>query len=380
MNQAMALGGLSGRSGYIDVKQRLSRASGLTGEGRQAVDDELRCRDEGPSWTVPDPVAEPRLAVVIPSFRAAGTIGAVLRAIGPEVGQIYVVDDGCPESTGEHALREIPDPRVVLLRNPRNLGVGGAMKRGYARALADGADIVVKLDADGQMDPRHIRRLVAPIVNGAADYAKGNRFAPVHLMPSGSPPRALRAMPPARRAGNMAFSILHKAATGHWRIGDPANGYTAIHARALRRIGLEALADCFFFETDMLYRLSLVDAVVADVALPACYPGSQSSLRLRRVVPRIAWMTASRLYLRLRAKYFTGPWNLGSVKLFAAVAMIAAASALTGWRWVRPWEGTGTSQAALACLLLGLGLLVAAGLHDARTAAREPLSRRSWSV
>lgn len=324
--------------------------------------------------------AGPRLAVVIPSFRAAETIGAVLRAIGPEIHHIYVVDDGCPDSTGERALREICDPRVVLLRNPRNLGVGGAMKRGYARALADGAEIVVKLDADGQMDPRHICRLIAPILDGAADYAKGNRFAPRRLMPAGSPPLALKAMPPARLVGNILFSWLHKAATGYWRIGDPANGYTAIHSGALERIGLEALADCFFFETDMLFRLNLVDAVVADVALPACYPGSGSSLRLRRVAPRFAVMTASRLFRRLRAKYFAGRWNLGSLKLAAAMAMLSAALGLAGWRWFDiPGGRSGfeSAGAATACLLLGLALLGAAGLYDARRTEREPLSRRS---
>ncbi len=317
-----------------------------------------------------------RLAVVIPSFRAAATIGAVLRAIGPEVARIYVVDDGCPDSTGERALRDNEDDRIAVLRNPRNLGVGGAMKRGYARALADGAEIVVKLDADGQMDPRHIQRLIAPILEGRADYCKGNRFAPAGLMPSGSSPLALKSMPPARRAGNMAFSVLHKAATGYWRIGDPANGYTAIHARALERIGLEALADCFFFETDMLFRLNLVEAVVADVALPACYPGSGSSLSLRRIAPRFALMTADRFVRRLRAEYFTGAWNPGSLKLIAAAAMIAAAAGLAGWRWMEPLAGSGAAAAATACLLLGLGLLAAAGLYDARKAVREPLSRR----
>jgi glycosyltransferase involved in cell wall biosynthesis len=329
-------------------------------------DQELRDEDRDD----PDPVPTartPRLAVVIPSFRAAATIGAVLRAIGPEVGHIYVVDDGCPDSTGERAL-EAADPRITVLRNPRNLGVGGAMKRGYGRALADGAEIVVKLDADGQMDPSHIARLIAPILEGRADYCKGNRFAPGRLMPSGSPPRALRTMPPARRAGNMAFSVLHRAATGYWRIGDPANGYTAVHARALERIGIEALADCFFFETDMLFRLNLVDAVVADVPLPACYPGSGSSLRLRRVAPRFAIMTVSRLVRRLRAKYFAGRWNPGSVKLAMAMAMIAAAAGLAGRQRL---------AMATVCLLFGLTLLAAAGLYDARRAAREPLSGRS---
>ncbi|HEX8126380.1 MAG TPA: glycosyltransferase family 2 protein [Allosphingosinicella sp.] len=321
----------------------------------------------------------PRLAVVIPSFRAARTIGAVLRAIGPEVAHIYVVDDGCPDSTGERALSEISDSRLVLLRNPRNLGVGGAMKRGYVRALADGADIVVKLDADGQMDPRHISTLIAPIVEGVADYSKGNRFAPPSLMPSGSSPSALKTMPPARRAGNMAFSVLHKAATGYWRIGDPANGYTAIHARALERIGLEALADCFFFETDMLFRLNLVDAVVADIPLPACYPGSGSSLSLRRVAPRFAVMTASRLVRRLRAKYFAGRWNLGSVKIAGALVLLGAAPGLGAVGLAgNPAAGSGLEvAAAAACLLLGLGLLAAAGFYDARRTAREPLSRRS---
>ena len=94
-------------------------------------------------------------------------------------------------------------------------------------------------------------------------------------------------MPPSRRP-DMVLSVTHKAATGYWRIGDPANGYTAIHAQALERIGIEALADCFFFETDMLFRLNLVDAVLAGVALPPCSPGSGSSLSLRRAAPRFA--------------------------------------------------------------------------------------------
>jgi glycosyltransferase involved in cell wall biosynthesis len=336
--------------------------------------DELRCEDRADSAPPSAGLGLARIAVVIPSFRAAATIGAVLRAVGPEVKTIYVVDDGCPDSTGERALRDHEDPRITVLHNRRNLGVGGAMKHGYSRALADGAEIVVKLDADGQMDPRHLPRLIAPIVQGRADYCKGNRFAPARLMPSGSSPLALKTMPPARRAGNMAFSVLHKAATGYWGIGDPANGYTAIHARALERIGLEALADCFFFETDMLFRLNLVDAVVADVALPACYPGSGSSLSLRRVAPRFAVMTASRLVRRLRMKYFAGAWNPGSVKLAGAMAMLALATGLAGSRWVGAWPTTG---AALACLALGLALLAAAGRYDARKIAREPLSRRS---
>ena len=337
-----------------------------------------RCEDRNDPAPLSGGAAR-RIAVVIPSFRAAATIGEVLGAIGPEVERIYLVDDFCPDSTGERALRDHHDPRLVVLRNPRNLGVGGAMKRGYARALADGADIVVKLDSDGQMDPRHIPRLVEPLLAGTADYAKGNRFAPPETMPAGSPPRALSQMPFRRRAGNMLHSVFHRAATGYWRIGDPANGYTAVDGRVLDRIGVEALADCFFFETDMLFRLNLAGAVVADVPLPACYPGSGSSLRLRRVAHRFALMTASRCLRRLRAQYFTGQWNLGSVKLAGAFALICAAVGLAGWRWIyaSSIDRAGVTSAELTCLLVGLALLAAAGLYDSRQIDREPLSRRN---
>jgi glycosyltransferase involved in cell wall biosynthesis len=65
---------------------------------------------------------------------------------------------------------------VRVLRHERRRGVGGATISGYRQALADGAAVIVKLDGDGQMDPALIRRVVAPIVSGEADYTKGNRF------------------------------------------------------------------------------------------------------------------------------------------------------------------------------------------------------------
>lgn len=245
------------------------------------------------------------VAVVIPSYRAGATIGAVLGAIPADVRSIYVVDDGCPDATGVRALRECDDPRLAVLHTGRNLGVGGAMKQGYRRALAEGADIIVKLDADGQMDPRDIPRLIAPILEGRADYAKGNRFAPASAMPVGGR-RASEEMPARRRFANGLLSILHGAATGYWSVSDPANGYTAIRADALARLGKEALADCYFFETDMLFRLNLIAARVVDVPLPAFYPGGGSSLRLRRTAPRFAALMARRTLERRRAKRLGG--------------------------------------------------------------------------
>jgi glycosyltransferase involved in cell wall biosynthesis len=243
------------------------------------------------------------VAVVIPSFRAATSIAAVIGRIGTAVQHVYVVDDGCPDATGAVVRRHIADSRVVVIENERNLGVGGAVKRGYRRALAEGVDIIVKLDADGQMDPAHIPLLIEPLAAGRADYAKGNRFADPKLMPAGTAPGALEGMPRRRRFANGLLSMVHKIATGCWHVDDPANGYTAIHARALRHLDLCRLADCFFFETDMLFGLNRIGAVVADVPLPARYSGEVSNVRLRRVALRFCAFIVRRSLQRLAAKW-----------------------------------------------------------------------------
>jgi glycosyltransferase involved in cell wall biosynthesis len=242
------------------------------------------------------------VAVVIPSFRGARSIGAVLRRIGPLARRIYVVDDGCPDGTADVVLRDCRDPRVEVIRNPHNLGVGGAVKAGYRRALEDGADIVVKLDADGQMDPEDMPRLLAPILAGGADYAKGNRFAAARTAAPEAGRRALRTMPVRRRVANRMLSLAHRGVTGYWRIGDPANGYTAVRAETLRGLDLDGISDCFFFETDMLFAIGRAGGRVADVPLPARYSHEgTSSLSLRRIAPRFAGLLMQRAWQRIAA-------------------------------------------------------------------------------
>lgn len=242
------------------------------------------------------------LAVVIPCFRAAASVVPVIGAIGDGVSRIYVVDDGCPDATGQTVREAVRDPRIVVLHNDRNLGVGGAVKRGYAEALRDGAAVVVKLDADGQMDPAAIPRLIEPILAGRADYAKGNRFAPRHLMPAAAR-RGSRSMPALRRSGNRLLSILHKVVTGYWAVSDPVNGFTAVRASVLRQIDLDRVANCWFFEMDMLCQLNLIDARVEDVPLPAIYCKEVSNLRLSRVLGSFPALALRRLARRLWVKH-----------------------------------------------------------------------------
>jgi glycosyltransferase involved in cell wall biosynthesis len=171
-------------------------------------------------------VSVARIAVVIPSFKVRDHILGVIAAIPPEVDRIYVVDDACPEGSGAHVEANCRDERVRVLRNDTNQGVGGATLRGYEAALADGADYLVKLDGDGQMDPGRIPSLVRPLEDGSADYTKGNRFFDLE---------DVRTMPAIRLIGNSILSFVNKVASGYWDVMDPTNGYTAINAVVARR-------------------------------------------------------------------------------------------------------------------------------------------------
>src|SRR5262249_22643411 len=117
-----------------------------------------------------------KIGVIIPCYKVRQHILDVLSNIGAEVWRIYVVDDCCPDRSGDLVQQNCHDPRVQVLRNEQNQGVGGAVMAGYKAAIAGGVDIIVKIDGDGQMDPSLLPQFIAPIVIGQADYTKGNRF------------------------------------------------------------------------------------------------------------------------------------------------------------------------------------------------------------
>ena len=149
------------------------------------------------------------------------------------------------------------------------------MKTAYRRCIELGADVVVKMDADGQMDPGQLTALLDPIVDRGCDYTKGNRFLDS---------KALADMPFVRLWGNLALTFLTKMASGYWHVFDPQNGYVACPTRVLRRLDLDALANDYFFENDMLVHLNILECRVADVPMPARYGGARSSLRIGRVI------------------------------------------------------------------------------------------------
>ena len=321
-----------------------------------------------------------QIIAIIPAFRAAATICAVVRQTLPFVAHVVVVDDACPEGSGACVIDAAFGPSVTVLRNPHNLGVGGAMKRGYAEALRRNADILVKIDADGQMDATSIPLLTRRLVLAQADYAKGNRFAPHHRMPARSDHDTARPMPLARRLGNNLLSFVHKGVTGYWNIVDPANGFTAVHRRALESIDLARVADGYFFETDMLFQLNLVDAVVTDVALPAHYAGEHSSLRIRHVARDFPGLALRRFLKRIWIKYFLQDFNVASIELLLGLPLLLLGVVLGLYHWTEALSSgvpstAGTVMFAALPIIIGFQLLLSAISYDINARPIAPLCR-----
>lgn len=319
---------------------------------------------------------EPRIAVVVPSYRVTQHILGVLKGLGPEAWRIYVVDDACPDGSGDLVAAHCPDPRVVVVRNPINRGVGGAVMAGYAAAIADGADILVKLDGDGQMDPALIPRIVGPVMRADADYAKGNRFFDL---------RHIGRMPALRRIGNLGLSFMAKASTGYWDVFDPTNGYTAIHARVAALLPFDRISERYFFETDILFRLNTLRAAVVDVPMDARYGDEQSNLRVSRVFGEFLVKHVRNFAKRVVYNYFLRDLSIASLELVAGVALTAFGVCFGGWHWYlssssQVAASVGTVMIPSLSLLLGMQLILAFLAYDIASVPRKPLYLRLASA
>ena len=315
-----------------------------------------------------------KIAVIIPCHRcAAQAPGVVTRALAQkEVWKVYIVDDACPEGSGAAVERQHPrNDRTVVIRHERNQGVGGAMVSGYRRALEDGADIMVKIDGDGQMAPELLPAFLTPLLAGEADYAKGNRFYS---------PRSLGSMPLVRLLGNSVLSFAAKAVTGYWHVMDPNNGYTAVHRTALTRIDLSQLAKDYFFETDLLFRLYTARAVVTDVPMEAVYGDERSGLRISRILLGFPPRYVARFAKRLAYTYFVRDFNAGSLQALLGAPLLAFGAAFGAYHWrLSHLTGlpatSGTVMVAAMPVILGFQLLLSALSFDVANVPARPLQR-----
>jgi glycosyltransferase involved in cell wall biosynthesis len=201
-----------------------------------------------------------RVAVVIPAFQAAATIGDVVartRAAAPEA-RIIVVDDGSGDGTGEAGRGK----GAVVVFHPRNRGKGVALREGITRACADGAAVIVTLDADGQHPPAEIPRLIQPIRENRADVVLGAR-------------KRDGGMPLPRRFTNWLSATLVSRIGGQ-RVTDAQTGFRAFTRKVAE--GVQPAGDRYEYEANFLLDALRAGFRVVSVDVPTIY-GARSHFR-----------------------------------------------------------------------------------------------------
>lgn len=247
-----------------------------------------------------------KICVIIPCYRVKDKIIDVINTIPSFIDKIFVIDDCCPELSGQHILDNINNTKVEVISHQINQGVGGALKTGYQKAIEQSFDIAIKIDGDGQMDPKLINKFITPLLHNKADYTKGNRFFKLQY---------LKKMPKARLFGNSGLSFITKLSTGHWNVMDPTNGYTAIRCDVLEYLDLDAIDNRYFFETDLLYQLGLIRGKVVDIPMKAIYEDENSSLSIKKVLFEFSYKHFKLFFKRIWINYFLRDFNIGSIFL-----------------------------------------------------------------
>jgi glycosyltransferase involved in cell wall biosynthesis len=268
------------------------------------------------------------VGVVIPAYNEEGFIGEVIDSLPEFVDQAFVIDDCSTDNTWaeikEYVDAEVQqagvtadsteqaviadgagatisesqsflDRRIVPVRHQTNGGRGAAVQTGYELALMSDMDVVAVLDGDGQMDPDILDTILDPVVDGDADYAKGNRLISR---------RHCVQMSNWRLFGNVVLTVLTKIASGHWNMRDPQNGYTAISTTALEQLSLNDLFDDYGFLNDILIHLDAHGMTIQDVPMEALYGDESSGIRYGSFIPQLSMLLLSGFLWRLQRKYF----------------------------------------------------------------------------
>jgi glycosyltransferase involved in cell wall biosynthesis len=314
------------------------------------------------------------IGLIIPCYKVKAQILKVISGIDEYIDYIYIIDDKCPEKSGEFVLNNIKeDPRLKVIFNKINLGVGGAVKEGYKNGIKDNCDILVKVDGDGQMDPNLIKSLIQPIINGEADYVKGNRF---YYLGN------IKSMPKIRLIGNSILSFINKIVNGYWNIMDPTNGFTAIHTYSLKMLPLHKIDNRYFFESDMLFRLGTIRAVVKDFSIKAVYADENSSLKISKILIKFPLKYLNRFFKRLFYVYVLRDFNVGTLQLMTGSLLILFSFIFGILKWIESINtgipaSSGTVMVAALPFFLGFQLLIAALYFDIQNTPSKTLFNKT---
>lgn len=236
------------------------------------------------------------IVVVVPAHNEETQIQAVVQTMPSYVDTIVVVNDCSSDKTADVVESLQSDhPSLILINHEENQGVGAAIATGYKWARDKNADVAVVMAGDGQMDPGDLPAILDPVVNGHADYSKGNRLT------SGE---AFKKIPKVRYFGNSILTMLTKIASGYWHVTDSQTGYTAINKKALHTIDWDNMYKRYGQPNDLLVKLNVYNFRVVDVPIKPVYNvGEKSGIRIKRVIFSMSWLLFKLYCWRMKEKY-----------------------------------------------------------------------------
>ncbi len=241
------------------------------------------------------------IGVIVPAYNEEKLIGKTLSTMPDYVDTLIVVNDGSSDKTAkcieEHKKN---DRRIILIDHERNTGLGQSLIDGYVMSREMGIEVTAVMAGDAQMNPDDLENIVAPIIDGVADYTKGNR-----LFVQGVADH----MPTYRLIGNALLTFLTKFATGYWHVVDPQCGYTAISGRALSVIPIERMTKGYGYNADILNMLNIQNITVADVEVEPVYGEEQSKITLYKYIPVVSLLLIRLFFRRLNQKYIMRNFN-----------------------------------------------------------------------
>lgn len=206
------------------------------------------------------------VVLVLPAYEATRTIAAVADEIPVEAAdRALLIDDASHDDTARVAL----DRGLDVVRHPRNRGYGASQKTGYARALLDGADVIVMVHADDQYDPALVPAMVEPILEGRADMVIGSRLLRDRAIAGG--------MPRWKWLGNRLLTGIENRVFDE-RLSEYHTGYRAFSAELLRSIPFLRNSDDFVFDQQIFAQVLARGARIVEVPIPTRYFGEASSV------------------------------------------------------------------------------------------------------
>jgi dolichol-phosphate mannosyltransferase len=302
------------------------------------------------------------IAVAIPYYNAANQIEKVIAGLPDFIDAIIIINDKSYEPLPLELIKKKYDPKtqLVFLENEINLGVGGATKKGFQYAIDHGFDIVIKVDADNQMDTSYLEKMLKPIINEKVKMTKGNRFRDT---------KSIKNMPIVRRIGNLTLSFLTKAATGYWHNFDPTNGFIAVKVSVLRKIDFSNLSNRYFFETSLIAELYFTGAKIKDIAMPAIYGDEKSNMEVWKMPVIFLANLIKILFKRIIKKYFLFDFNIGSLYILFGMPLFIFGMFFGLYEWwfyasQNIFAPTGTIMIVSLSIIIGFQLVLQAIQYD----------------